>query len=333
MDAGHNLEAARQIGGLDHPLLGAQQARQDDRAAGDQGALDVLGQADQRTGQDVGEDQIVGCVLGDQLVGQARGVDEARIGLVDLSVLLGDPHGRLVDVGADGQLRARASGGNGQQARAGADIQHLVEPARLDQAVIGLQTADGRAVVTGAEGRAGLDAQIDGAGRQAATVVHAVDEEATRSHRRQARQRHGQPVGVGQGVARDLQVVLRQQRHHAFVFVFRGREGVDAPDVLVLVLFQDRVGRAFEARMVVDGVGGGLGFDARTAGDDLLGRIVGHDAPTRARRPKKRAFSASSCRWRPHRPAPWEPAEPRDPRAKRCPGYRRAGRASLGYPG
>jgi hypothetical protein len=65
--------------------------------------------------------------------------------------------------------------------------------------------------MAGAEGGARLDAQVDGAGRGAAAVVHAVDEEAPGPHRRQARQRHGQPVGVGQGLDGDAQLGMAGQ--------------------------------------------------------------------------------------------------------------------------
>ena len=54
-------------------------------------------------------------------------------------------------------------------------------------------------------------------------------------------------------------------------FVGRGGKGVDAPDAAILVLLDDRVGRAFKLDVAVDRGGGGLGLGARSSRHDLDG--------------------------------------------------------------
>ena len=213
-------------------------------------------------------------------------MDEAGGRLVELGVLVGDPNRRPVDVGADRKFAAGQGRGDGQHAGAGADVQHLVEAARLDQVVVGDQAADSGAMVAGAEGRAGFDAQVHGIGRGAALVMGAEHEEPARAHRRQARQRHGQPVGVGELLDHRLHVgEFGQGGDQAVGFFGRGREGVDPPDVAVLVLFQDRIGRPFQQRIGVDRFGGGFGHGARAAGDDLNG-VLAHARRLEAGRAK-----------------------------------------------
>ena len=152
----------------------------------------------QRRGQDVGEHQIIWLVLGDARIAETIGEIEVALGLVDLGVLIGDPGRGLVDVGADRDGRARLSRRDRQHARAAADVQHLLEAFGLQQLVERLQAAHRRAMVARAEGGAGVDLQRDAALGHLALIVRAIDEESSGLDRRQARQRHGQPVGVGQ---------------------------------------------------------------------------------------------------------------------------------------
>ncbi|MNQ99394.1 hypothetical protein D3C85_1151270 [compost metagenome] len=263
-------EAQRQIG-FQHPLfLRAQQARQDGHSARLQRLTDLGRQEHQRRGQDVGEDQIIGGVLGDARIAQAVGEIELALGVVDLGVLVGDAGRGLVDVGADGDGRARLGRRDGQNARAAADVQHLIEFFGRQQIVEGLQATDRGAVVAGAEGRARVDLQVDAPLGDLALVVRAIDEEAPGLDRRQARQAHGQPVGVGQLLDNNLQTRRRAQGFgYALGFVVRRREGVDAPHPLVLILLQNGVGRVFQHGIGVDGGGGGFGRGAVAACDHL----------------------------------------------------------------
>ena len=67
-----------------------------------------------------------------------------------------------------------------------------------------------------AEGGARVDLQVHAAFRHLALIVRAIDEEASGLDRRQAGQRHGQPVGVGQLLDHNLKPpVITQDVGHA----------------------------------------------------------------------------------------------------------------------
>ena len=98
----------------------------------------------------------------------------------------------------------------------------------------------------------------------------AVDEEAPGLDRRQTGQGHGQPVGVGQLLDQKGQTVATgQQRLQPLDLIVAGREGVDAPEAGVLVLFQNRIGDALQHRIGIDRDGGGFSGGAQTARDNL----------------------------------------------------------------
>ena len=131
-------------------------------------------------------------------------------------------------------------------------------------------------MVTGAERRAGLDAQGHRAQRDQPLVMGAVDEEPPGANRRQAGQRHGQPVGVGELVGDHPQArEAVQDGDQGGLFVVGVREGVDAPDVPRLVFLEDGIGQALGDRILVDRDGGGLGHGARASRNGLNG-IGGH---------------------------------------------------------
>ena len=219
-------------------------------------------------------------------------MDEPRAHLVHLGILPGDPHRHPVDVGAHGHLRPRARGGDGQHAGPGPHVQHPLEPPlALQQPVIGDEAAHRRAVVAGAEGRAGLDAQIDRVHRCAAPVMDPEDEEATGADRRQAGERHGQPVGIGQHLRRDRQTRMVGQHCLEGRHLLRlGGIGVDPPQAVILVLLQDGVGGPLQQGMGVDVAGGGLGEGAGAAGDDLQGGVENHGGALAVPVPPAKAF-------------------------------------------
>ena len=241
---------------------------------------DLGRQMHQRCGQDVGEHQVIGRVLSDARIAEAVREIEVAFGVVDLGVFVGDAGRRLVDVGADGDGRARLGRSNGQNAGAAADVQHLIEAFGLQQSVEGFQTADGRAVVAGPEGGARVDLQVHTAFRHLALVVRAIDEETPRLDRREAGQRHGQPVGVGQLFDHDLKpAVIAQDGGHAFGLFVRGGEAVDAPDFLVLVFLEDGIGCAFKQDVGVNRFGCAFSRVSRAARDYLNCRL-GHFSNT-----------------------------------------------------
>ncbi len=113
-------------------------------------------------------------------------------------------------------------------------------------------------MVAGSEGRARLDPQIDLARRDQPSVVGAIDEEPPGPYWRQAGERHGQPIGVDQRLGDYVEGgKVGQDLGDRGGLIRLGGEGIDAPDVLVLVLLNDREG---------EGLGGGIGFQSRGGG-------------------------------------------------------------------
>ena len=207
---------------------------------------------------------------------QAVGPDETAGRPVHLGVFPGDPHRWAVDVGADRQPRARARRGDGQHAGAGADVQHLGIARPLQKRVVGQEATDGGAMVASAERGSCLDPQVHRVDRRAAPVVHAIDEEATGPHRRQARQGHRQPVRVSQLFDHDTKLVVAcEKMSHPLGLRIGRREGVHPPEALVLVFFDDRKGHLIQNRRLFHRGRGGFGDAARAAGDDLYG-LIGH---------------------------------------------------------
>ncbi len=128
--------------------------------------------------------------------------------------------------------------------------------------------------MAGAERRAGLDPEVHRVERRPAEVVHAVDEEAPGPYRRQARERHGQPVGVGQVLGDGDQAgEAAEHAPEGVGLLVVARKGVDAPAAGVLVFLEDRIGGALQLQVGVDRQSGGLGLGSRPAGDDLDGGL------------------------------------------------------------
>ena len=109
----------------------------------------------------------------------------------------------------------------------------------------------------------------------------AIDEEPPGLDRRQARQRHRQPVGVGQNLDLDRHAgVFGQSRLNAFGLLVRRREGVDAPDALVLVFLENGVGRTLQHDVGVERLGRGFGVGAGAV-CDYLDSCLGHSLKRR----------------------------------------------------
>ncbi len=133
-----------------------------------------------------------------------------------------------------------------------------------------MQAAHRRTVVAGAKGGPCVDLQRHAVVGNLALVMGSIDEEATGLDGRQARQAHGQPVGIGQLLDHHIQfALLSQDGRDALGFIFGRREGVDAPDTLILVLFQNRIGSPFQQGVFVDRGGRVFGGVTRAAGNDL----------------------------------------------------------------
>ena len=168
--------------------------------AGLQGALDVLGQRHQRPGQDVGEDQVVGRVAAHPGVVQAAGVDEAGAGAVQ------PRRSRRRCAPRAGRCRCRPPRCGCRCAprrwparRCRADVEH----ARRSAGAFSSRSKASRQPtvvpwwpVPKAAPASMRRLTVFGGARPRSCAP--IDEEAAGAHRRQAGQRHGQPVGVGQ---------------------------------------------------------------------------------------------------------------------------------------
>ena len=186
------------IGGDDAIGLGIEYARENSGAAGLGYAADAGGELGQRTGQNIGDHQIIGRARGDLVViepGGLDGVDLLADAIFD-RIVDGGGHGDGVDVGGENDRLEPLGQGNGEDASAGADIDHAHRGALGQQGLNGLKAPGGGLVVAGAEGLGGVDfhrRQAFGHGR---CFVAAIDIEAAGNDRRQAFQRFGDPVDL-----------------------------------------------------------------------------------------------------------------------------------------
>ena len=135
-------------GGLAH-----QQTGKNDAAAGFCGARNLARQINQRSGEDVGDDEIEARVSKPRVI-KAVGRDKADCGgaPVGPGIVAGNRDRRGIDVaGQNTRSRQRTVHADGQNTRTAAQIQHVVEHAASRQLVDGQQAAVGGGVMRGAE--------------------------------------------------------------------------------------------------------------------------------------------------------------------------------------
>ena len=153
-------------------------------------------QPHQRPGEDIGENQIVGS-LADQ-IGMADAGCRHRAqpgpGAVGAGIVACGQGRDRIDVTGIDRLLQRARGGDGEQAGAGADIEHPLRSALFQHIGEMQETAARRAVMAGAEGERRLDLDGDFIGARAMPVVAAVHHELPGTDRGQPFKRGGDPV-------------------------------------------------------------------------------------------------------------------------------------------
>ena len=133
-------------------------------------------------------------------------------------------------------VREGLRGGDGEDAGAGAEVEHAARFQRRGQPADGQEAALGRAVMRRAESAARID--LDGPLRNgAAAVVAAVNDEAAGMHGRQRLLRLGNPVHFGYG--RHSQ---GHGRHTRICKHIRGRTGQRA----IVIAFQEPAAALFE---------------------------------------------------------------------------------------
>ncbi len=202
-------------------------------------------------------------------MGGAGGADQAHPRAVEGGVLAGHPHGDRIDVDAEDGGGAGSGGGDGQNAGAASQVEHPPGPALLARSVEGFETHEGGGVVAGAEGRAGLDPQGQRVGRDRAAVVGPVDEEPAGPHRRQAREREREPVGVGEILGRQGEGEGAKAAADAVRLGAVERPRVEPPQPAGLVLLEVGTGGRFEPRVGLQGGDGGAHHLGRASGADL----------------------------------------------------------------
>src|SRR5690606_2508781 len=142
----------------------------------------------QRACQNIGSDEVEGTALGEDWMVEAQrraGLDPPGC-VVQASVFLRYANGDRVDVGRQNRNAGEESKPDGEHAAARAEVEGVVRTLAFKHSFDHLETAGRGAMVTGAEGEAGLDLDRNLAGLGAAPPVGAVNVEAPGAHRAEA---------------------------------------------------------------------------------------------------------------------------------------------------
>ena len=177
----------RQYSGQNHP------------PAGRDAPSDVLRHSDQRRGEDVGDDQVIGSALGYPLA--AAPVPRHELDLAAQAVDTGDATREFdrarIDIHSQNPAVPGPAHGHGEDARAGSQIQRTPDAAALREIVDGDQTAARAFVRSRAEGGAAVHDQFDGAAWPGAVVVAGADEEPAHPDRFSRGPGEDRPIPVG----------------------------------------------------------------------------------------------------------------------------------------
>ena len=176
--------------------LGRQQAGQNDTRAGRGEPRERRGEALQRPQQDIGEDEIVGRALAQFWSGDAvrlYHLDETA-GAIERDIGAGRAHGAAVDVGCEHGPPQGAGGGDGEHARAGAEVEDAPSRQRFAKPIERQQAAARGAVMAGAEGQRRFDLDADAVVRDAGAVMGAVHDEAAGGDGRQSGEAFAHPI-------------------------------------------------------------------------------------------------------------------------------------------
>lgn len=252
---------------------------------------------------------------------QAGGYNRTHIGASAIGARVGARRfdGDRIDVaGGDGTIE-QTGGRDGENARAGADVNDTARPAPSNGAIESAQAPERRAVMSGAKGQRGLDLDPDIIGAQLFAVMSAMDDDASRAYRFQAGERVLNPIlfiderknglrrrlGVGRG---------GDQFAHALCLGLFREINLDGPGLAVGPLesgrgcfrrvesFHDEVrdgaGASFVAGQTHD-MAGAIGGEAFKH-PARLARPCGprHARPARRPRPRGRRLSRVAPRWR-----------------------------------
>jgi hypothetical protein len=186
--------------------LARQQAGEHGDAAGGERAREILRHQHQRARQDVGEDEVErrGAAQHPVAIAVAAPDIDQRGDAVGAGVARGDAHRLGIDVARRDLAAPGLRRGDGEDAGAGAHVEHAPPRTSPRQAIEREQAAARRGVLASAEGGGGVDDERDAARRRAAAMVRAVDEIAPGGERREARLVLGEPVARGHALDGDV---------------------------------------------------------------------------------------------------------------------------------
>ena len=142
------------------------------------------GKLEQRTKQQVGEEQ-VGLGVAQRRMGKPLCLhhEDTRANAVPRGIFGGDGDGDRIHVARNHRSAKSLGGGDGEDAGAGADIEHLGRAPALEQAIERDEAAARGGVMGGAEGKAGVDLKREAPRGHLAPVVTAMHQEAAGAHR------------------------------------------------------------------------------------------------------------------------------------------------------
>ena len=153
----------------------------------------------QRAGEDIGDDQVEWRCKAHGRVMEARGRLrlDARSDAVLHHIVLRHRHGHRIDIRRQNRNGGKLGNADGQHGAAGAQIQRIARMFAADDFADHVEAAGGGAVVAGAEGKTGVDLDTEIVDAARVAVVRAVHEEPSRTHRREAFERMGDPIDIG----------------------------------------------------------------------------------------------------------------------------------------
>lgn len=192
-------EPVGMIGGGHAGGLTGEQPRQHERTVGRDGPRQPRRKAEEWAREDVGYDEVVTAIPA-----MRTGTNSVRHPQCHAPGRSVAPRVRRSDtnrvrIGIDGidkRLRQGAGHGNGKHAGAAAEIEHAPESLPARKPLDGEQAAEGRGMVSGAEGLARIDLDRVRAACDPPPIVAAVDHEAACAHGRERRLRQRHPVLV-----------------------------------------------------------------------------------------------------------------------------------------
>ena len=198
------FEALGLVSACNRVGLRIEEAGENDDAAGRERLLEVRGELDQRTGEDIRDEQVERCARGEhRRVHPVRDRKQelacavAELDAVDRGILAGDVHRDRIDVGGNAaRLRPKRERRESEQAGAGPDVGHILECAAVNrERVERREAACSGCMLAGAKGQTRVDFEIDRIRRTVGMMHRRMDKESAGADRLQTLLALRDPVG------------------------------------------------------------------------------------------------------------------------------------------